>query len=434
MQLRHLAAVILSLLLVNACDSGKGSGGASNKCLNSATCERGTVCQDGSCKEVACSSHVECAQGVEDGTFCWAGAGLCTAVECSNVGGIGCAVGFECIDFLCLQPEAECGGNWDCKQPAEKCLKNKCVDRDFCEADDDCANGFCVIEEQRCHFFPPDTIEPGDVTGDALDDAGPLCPVPDPPPELSELLCRPCELGEECSCAPGTCIDLDGKTVCMTACENAWDCPSGFKCSAGNCDPTGIGCAGCVVPAGQCGPGEACDFGAGTCGDAQGWCEACTFDYQCGAGNRCASAKSGVGSECVPECSHEGFKCPLSSGCNPREDGVFVCLSLGIACCFGPDCDNCPCLSPTPFCQDGGGCVQCTMSTDCPLDHPFCNPETHSCELACGGATPVYWHDPETGQEQCVTCLNSLDHCPMGWYCGVDEEDPETYHICYEIL
>ena len=29
--------------------------------------------------------------------------------------------------------------------------------------------------------------------------------------------------------------------------------------------------------------------------------------------------------------------------------------------------------------------------------------------------------------------LNSLAHCPPGLYCGVDEEDPETYHICYEI-
>lgn len=431
---RTTAILILSLLLAPAaCDSGKGGGGGATKCTNSTGCERGTVCVDGGCKEVACAGHVECAQGVEDGTFCWSGVGLCTAVECSTVGGILCAEGFECIEFLCLEPEAECEGNWDCAQPAEKCLRSMCVDRDFCEIDEDCHGGYCVTADQSCEYYPPDTIAP-DGGADAIGDAGPSCPLPDPPPTLAELLCLPCDMADECSCAPGHCLDLDGATVCMSLCESAWDCPSGYTCKAGYCDPMGVGCVGCVVPEGQCPGDQACDFGSGSCGAATGWCEACTFDYQCGAGSRCATAKSGGGSECVPECSHDGFKCPLGSGCNPREDGVFVCLSLGVSCCYGPDCDNCPCQAPTPFCLDDGSCAQCLVNTDCPLDHPVCNPATHSCELACAGLKPVYWHDPGTGMEQCVECLNSLEHCPPGWYCGVDEEDPETYHICYEIL
>ncbi len=431
----HTTTLLILALLVStaSCDGGKDGGGGSTKCANSTGCTRGTVCVDGACKEVSCTGHVECAQGVEDGTFCWAGPGVCTAVECSTVGGILCAEGFECIDFLCLVPEAECAGNWDCKQPAEKCIRSACVDRDFCEIDEDCDGGSCVTATQTCQYYPPDIIEP-DAGVDVTEDTGTACPVPDPTPTLAELLCRPCDLSDECSCAPGHCMDLDGAAVCMSACESAWDCPSGYTCKQGSCDPMGVGCAGCVLPEDHCGPDEACDFGSGICGPSTGWCASCTFDYQCGAGNRCAAAKSGGGSECVPECSHEGFKCPLGSGCNPREDGVFVCLSLGVACCYGPDCDNCPCQAPTPFCLDEGGCAQCLVNTDCPIDHPVCNPGTHSCELACGGLKPVYWHDPESGLEQCVECLNSLEDCPPGWYCGVDEEDPETYHLCYEIL
>ena len=417
---------LLVLLAASACSGGKGEGGGGT-CDNSLECSRGTVCVQESCAEVSCTSHEECVKGVEDGTFCWTAMGVCTVVECS--GGFPCPEGLDCIDLLCLAPEPECDGNTDCRQPAEKCYKGQCRPSSYCEADEDCPNGYCVVASSLCVDYLPDTLE--DAGGEV--DGGGGCPVSDPPPALSALLCLACDPAEDCFCAPGDCLELDGAFVCLTPCDTAWDCPVGFKCQEGFCEPTGVGCAGCVLPDAHCAGGEACNFGAGTCGPATAWCHACTLDYQCGDENRCAT-KDGTTTVCMPECAHDTFTCPAGSGCNPREDGVYICVSLGVECCYGPDCDNCPCLAPTPFCLEDGGCAQCLVNTDCPLDHPVCNPDTHACELNCVEPTPLYWLDQGTGQELCVQCLNSLDHCPMGWYCGVDEEDPETYHICYEIL
>ncbi|MBM4371974.1 MAG: hypothetical protein FJ098_09985 [Deltaproteobacteria bacterium] len=423
------ATVVWTLaLLAASCGGGTpgGGGGGTSACTTSLECSRGTICSAGACRELSCTAHLDCITAAGDGHFCWSALSVCTAVECSS--SFPCPEGLQCEDFLCVETEPECDGNTDCRQPAEKCLDGRCVDRDFCEDDGDCPGGTCIRAERTCMDLPPDTVE--DLAGDS--DAGLACVPPSPLPGVLDLLCLPCDPSDACACTPASCLELEGADVCLTACDTDWDCPSGFRCKETACRPTGLGCVGCATPEGSCTGSQACDFATGACVPRVPLCQACTLDYQCGPGSRCAS-KDGVTTVCMPECGHDTFNCPLGSGCNPREDGVYVCVSLGVECCYGPECDTCGCDYPTPVCLEDGSCAQCATHTDCPPDHPVCNPGTLSCELACVAPTPVYWKDPETGSEQCVQCLNSLEHCPPGLYCGVDEESPETYHVCYEL-
>jgi hypothetical protein len=350
------------------------------------------------------------------------GVNVCTSVECSS--GMPCQDGYVCKDFLCDPKEIECEGNYQCAQPAEKCLEGECVGRNYCEEDNDCDNGFCIEEEKTCEYYEEfDTI----VGVDGVD-GGNLCAPKDPVPAPLEYLCKPCDVGNPCSCNPGECVTYTKGDYCASACTDSGQCPSGYTCDKKRCRPLGLGCGGCVGPDEPCDVGKTCDFGSGNCITKKKQCDPCASDYQCGPDFRCGS-KDGLTSLCMPECSAT-YQCPVGSSCETRADGVLVCIHKSKDCCYGSNCNTCTCESPTPICFESG-CVQCLVNTDCPNNHPVCNLTLHNCELYCQSPTPVYWIDPDTKIEQCVQCTNSAEDCPLGYFCGTDKKIPSTYHKCY---
>ena len=415
---------ILVLLFVVGCGGSEGG----DKCANSSECVRGKVCSDGKCSVVDCAQTMDCAAPYT-GTFCWKGetelTGICTAVECQPAIKP-CPAGQQCMGLLCLDMEPMCTSNSECKQPAEKCYNGECVLVDYCLLDEDCPSGSCDIEQSKCFGIVADVVEEDIVTGDVEEDGG-CVPANDP----VEFLCLECTSADDCGCGVGVCVPYMDTAVCLLNCMAAMDCPSGYMCQDSLCKPTGGQCGGCVIPDGCPEKDETCDFKTGACMAMVPECGPCSFDYECGFGSRCwpETPESGF---CAPECDEDSFSCPLASGCEQREgDEVLVCLYTGKVCCYGLGCDTCTCVEPTPICLEDGSCAQCLSEFDCPPGKPICDAESHTCVIQCVDPTPVYWQDPDTGAEYCVQCATSKD-CPAGMFCGTFENDPETYHKCYQ--
>ena len=413
---------ILLLLFVVGC-----GGSDSGKCAKSSDCERGKVCADSKCGAVTCAQDAEC-RVPYPGTFCWKGeeesTGICTAMECQP-GVTECLPDFQCLGLLCLELAPTCTNNFQCKQPAEKCYSGNCVLVDYCLFDEDCTSNICDIENSVCVKLRDDVV---DVTGgDDVEEDGGCVPAEDP----NEFLCIECASVDDCGCGVGVCVPYMDTAVCLLNCMAAMDCPSGYLCQDSLCKPSGGQCGGCVSPDACPEKDETCDFKTGSCMAKAPDCGPCSFDYECGYGSRCWP-ETEEGGFCAPECDKENFSCPKASGCLEREgDGVPVCIYTGKDCCYGLGCDTCTCVEPAPICLEDGSCAQCLTVADCPPGKPMCDAESHTCVIQCLDPTPVYWQDPETGAEYCVQCGTSTD-CPPGMFCGTFENDPETYHKCYQ--
>ncbi len=407
-------AVVLMLTLALAC--GKSSSGEGEPCVSSIECSRGELCLDQRCTVLECTSHGDCASSGVAGSVCWQEQGSCTPVECTL--GLPCPPGMECMEFLCQPEEPECEGNYDCAQPAEKCVDGKCIPRSYCEDDSYCHNGYCNLEESVCISYPPDVPDIVDEFQGCEEVEAPML----------SYLCLSCDLEDPCSCNPGVCHETEGGGYCSAECSLNGHCPSGYKCKEERCQPIGVGCTSCVLPDSACPENMACDFSSGQCIPAIAVCLACSLDYECGVGYRCAS-KDGSSKQCMPECS-QNYVCPAGSSCQEREDGAMVCMSVGLECCYGEGCDQCGCEPPLSVCHEGH-CVECLTNTDCPYNKPYCKPDEFECQLLCLEPNPVYWEDPDTGEGYCVQCVNSAQDCPIGQYCGMDENNPETYHTCF---
>lgn len=446
---------VLVLLLV-ACGN-KDGGGENTACTISDDCIRGKACVDKKCKKVECAGHAECAKvyknticvtgltppdpSVEVSDFCsfdpygyeecWLAnspddpsVGVCSSIECGAQFGE-CAAGTECANFICIPAKAQCTTSSECKQPAEKCYSGQCMLANYCELDEDCPSNQCNTEASACTPLPQ-----GDVTEfkgdeedvydcDPADFEGPL-----------SYLCAPCSNDGDCGCGQGVCTEIGEETFCSLACEALVDCPSGYKCMSDFCKPMGGACKGCIQPPNCEMADGACNFKTGECQAKVDWCLPCTFDYECGFGNRChLTEKQEV--FCAPECDAETFSCPLGSGCEIRDDGLMICVYNGSTCCYGLGCEEtCFCEQPTPVCDQDGQCVQCLVNAQCPPGKPMCDQTTNTCMIQCMPPNGVYWVDPETNLEYCIECAKSKD-CPAGYLCGTFKNDPETYHMCY---
>jgi len=315
--------------------------------------------------------------------------------------------------------------------PVEKCYKGECKLANYCESHGDCPSGECNLDSSTCvNEEMPDVVD-GD-TGGEKPDIGECDPNDFESP--TTYLCAECVVDEQCGCGLGKCIDVSGEKRCSVECSTEEPCPSGYRCEESVCLPYGSTCKGCIVPPGCTEPGKTCSFKDGTCVDKTPWCSPCNFDWQCGFGSRCYVHEDGS-LFCAPECSKDGFSCPLSSGCQIREDGIYICVYTGDECCYGLDCE-CQCGGATPYCYEDPvtektSCVQCYNNPHCPPDKPVCDKETFTCGVFCTAPTPVIWHDPATGKDVCVECVKSLD-CPPPAMCGTFEGDPATYHKCYQ--
>jgi hypothetical protein len=421
------------LALIVGCSSGSDT---KEGCDTSLDCPRARICDNGSCKEAACANHAQCAVNYP-GTFCWTGydganpaAGICSAIECKETGqDKKCDAGYECFKFLCFEGTPDCTTSAQCKQPAEKCYNSTCVLKDYCELDADCPSQDCDLEEHTCVPLPePDVVEvPEEVKETPCD--------PEDYPSSTDYLCAPCDSDHDCGCGQGKCTDIGGTSSCTMACggegEEVVFCPSGYICQADVCKPLGGSCKGCMQPPGCEAKNEVCNFKNGECIIKINLCGPCTFDYECGFGNRCHIDKDGVSTYCAPECDASNFSCPLASGCEIREDGLLVCEYNNADCCYGINCEQeCFCEPPTPVCDENNQCVQCLYHGHCPPGKPICDQASKSCIIQCVAPTPVYWKDPDSGLEYCVECLKSLD-CAPGLLCGTFKNDPTTYHKCY---
>ena len=420
------------LLTIWSCSTGSDDEAA---CFHSRDCPRGEVCTSTGCVGVPCGGHGDCAVPYLD-TICWKGydgmnpeAGICSAIECKEGSAIlVCSKGFECSGFICFEAEPQCLTSAECKQPAEKCYDNQCVLANYCELAVDCPSGECTLETHSC--VPPeetDIIE---------DNSIPVEDIVDCDPEDFEdpvsYLCTPCNNDLNCGCGLGKCADLgEGKACTMSCDQEGAFCPSGYQCQDDVCKPLGGKCKGCILPPGCEGKDQVCNFKQGTCQQKMVWCGMCTFDFECGFGNRCHMDEKSGNPICVPECDSKTFSCPLASGCEIRDDGLMVCLYNNPECCYGVNCEQeCFCELPYPYCDENNDCVQCLVNGHCPPGKPICEPESKACIIQCVPPTPTYWVDPDSGLEYCLECLTSKD-CAPGMFCGTFENDPMTYHKCY---
>jgi hypothetical protein len=405
---------------------GGDEGEESTKCASSADCQRGQVCSAEVCQQVACTATPDCLVNYPL-TFCWAEQALCTAIECGVVGAGPCPAGTECAGYFCNPVAPECENSAQCKQPIEKCLDGKCVPASYCEKNEDCIiSGQCDVETNTClGLETPDAVEVGEEEDTTVD---PTCNPNDYPTPVS-YLCAACEDNGDCGCGKGKCVEIGAGSFCTTACGEDLPCASGYTCGEGLCKPLGGTCKGCIQPPGCEKPGDTCNFKSGECVAKLGWCSPCTFDYECGFGNRCHKDETNT-IYCAPECDAGTFSCPKGSGCKLRDDGLYICEPVGAVCCYGVSCGTCSCAPPTPLCTEDNECVQCLSAADCPPGKPTCDPQTFSCIIQCLNPTPNYWKDPETGIEYCVECYKTTQ-CPAGYLCGTFKNEPETYHKCY---
>ncbi len=326
----------------------------------------------------------------------------------------------------------DCEGTWACEAAA--CVWHCDVTPTTCVSDDDCVEGAQCVEGECQPVSPPQ-----------------------------------CGPGAECPpnavCEDGVCVE-----VTPSGCQSDADCQEGYLCEL----------APCAAPC-DCGPSDsdcACEpcLGAGTCVAKQPPVGECTYDDQCGPGERCNAAEvclpgpgSGGGGggaempaicwgECVPDTNEPecyvssdcgvGYLCDTSCGGDGQKmippsdggDGIVACPGQCVpdpnanTCSSDFDCkEGYTCAWVSCFAMPGedpapppcpGMCVpaqptgECTSDLECGPDQ-FC--AFYACtDCACPDNEPC---DCEAGcwgyckaKDPVVVCLEDGD-CPKGSSC-----------------
>ena len=321
-----------------------------------------------------------------------------------------------------------------------------------CDANDDCASGFCVpgpvgdVCTQECIEECPDGWDCKGVSGFGPDLVF-LCV---PPPST---LCAPC--GGDADCEGGACVTIDAGSYCLPTCDAG--CPETFECAVGihdgqeidACIPVSGACEcsaatdGEIRPcwnineAGTCEGFEICDAGAGwvdctapvpaeeACDALDNDCDgeidegftddagAYTLDAHCGfCNNDCADAiPNGTGicdgdldvPKCVVDECDPGYVQVGDLQCVPPQGGAFCqpCVSDG-DCADGPCVDIDGDLRCLPACADGEACPGGTACGAFEGFGDLCVPVTGSC--SCSEATD--------GTKRPCTTVGDLGACP----------------------
>ena len=341
---------------------GPGCNGEEAKKLGSA-CDENTVCDD------------LCALNLPDG-MCTS---VCTVFECpsgstcTDLGGselcmpdcvvpADCRDGYVCLGSVCRPPAGAgtvCTAGTDCA--SGECQLGYCTGP--CETHEDCPNGmFCAAnasDEMTCTVIPDDDVVAGT--------NGHSCAV------------NPCASGHTCIARYAD--DLDA--YCGALCAADAECPPDMACR----------------PPLHGGP-SACHY--------RGYCEACTFDEQCGYANElCVAADPAVSpgaSFCSTAClpGAHAAPCPEFSTCLE----ALFCQSTGT---WVSDCAQCTgecgatVLNNFQCFPDAGTCVG---------DGSLCSPCRHSDQCTTGVCDSGWSMDFNTCTQPCGSAA-----CPDGYYC-----------------
>ncbi len=349
-------------------------------------------CNDGVCKK----SNGSCtAVPKPSGTTC-DDASLCTSADVCDDGGF-CS-GTPVVDCSGLDDDCNVGvcvaGSGACTT-VERAEGTPCEDGDFCNGNEACDTGACVLGPDPCPGEFCDEV--ADVCLECLDDID--CD--------DGVFCNGAETCSAGSCfvgsdpCPGQLCDEIGD-VC-TGCVNDVDCADGDVCtddvcSAGICSnpfntaPCDDGdiCTGSDV----CNGGGAC---LGTAPDCSGLDDACNVGV-------CDGGTGG----CVAQPEIDGTSCGDAAFCN----GAEICTSG--ACTAGSD----PCAGQ--LCDESGDvCVDCLADNDCD-DATFCNGgETCVAGSCAAGADPCEGQFCDESGGVCADCLIDTD-CDDSDVCTTD--------------
>lgn len=348
-----LALVAASAAYVFAACASDNAGQA---CKADSECARGMVCNATKlvCEVRPCTSNADCAG---TGQVCvllpGATSKVCTAIECVP-GVVECPDGKVCKDNLC--------------------------------------------EDQA---VLPDTVAP-DAQEEAVEEVAQETVTP-----ISGEDCKPCTGATDCE-KGYSCSAVGAGKFCLKNCTSNAECRGGYVCypvsSAGKqCLPMSYACVECAYKG--CDVGKVCDLVSGQCVDQVKECGKCTYDFQCGDGNRCykkAQATTGV---CVAECPNDTCADSTKFTCNANPDGVKVCQPNK-----EEDCQPCP--PGQVLLGDGKTCAECQNDAQClakDKSKPKCDPTTHTCvEELCPAETK------KCSDNKCHQCCVDADCAGLG--------------------
>ncbi|MHC4836566.1 MAG: hypothetical protein ACYTF3_00040 [Planctomycetota bacterium] len=364
----------------------------------------------------------------------------CSARSCGCGNGNACGGGTPICDDNSGQC-VECLGDADCN--GGQCVNNAC---EVCDPADHAGCGNNQLCCQQGNAFECQGTGPG--AGGQCEACGVACDQP----TTNQCSARQCGCGAGPACAGGSPLCDDGLGQCVECLDDGAcgdpGAPECFEGICGVCDPTdhagcaadelccsdGNGgwecqatdvdsqCAECGVACGDagdacgdrectCGPGADVCAGASPLCDDQGACVGCRDDDDCPNGE-CVNGACEV---CDPAnhdgCGAEQLCCgDAQNGYACEATGIgSQCTACGVACgdgsadaCSGRTCEcggNAECGGGTPYCDPGGGCVECLVDADCGAE-----------ELCCDGVCSAT--DPAVQCEACGTpCADQSDAC-----------------------
>lgn len=395
----RLVALLAAMFLLPACGD---SGDSGTTCANDSECEFGTICVEGGCVAVECSSVADCFDSNQS-CVSVAGTDVCTETECGCPACPACPIGDTCnASGSCVPEDVTPGGDAATGGADEDATTDggSHDDSSTGSADgsgggpDDCSVTGCAAGE-TCNA----------ATGECDTDTG----------GTDGDVCATCADDDDCP-SSWNCNPTAGGKVCLPPCATNNDCETGWSCQGGSCTPAGFECKDCIING--CSDGFICDTIEGGCHAALPLCGQCTYDWECGPGNACIKESTG-GRACKPRCTIGGDEtCPATSTCgNDTDSGIDVCITNGSTCCYEDSGDLCEggdpnacdpvCSGNTPIC-DGGQCKQCLTNDDCDGDGV--------CSGGSCTATECPAETPYLLDGACVQCVTNGD-CPDGASC-----------------
>lgn len=459
---------------------------AQGRCVTSCPSSTPTVCGNRSCIHVDTNRDNcgRCGNACKDGFICFKGkctlscpstAPQCGSGASATCCSLGCCNG-QCVDFK-TNP-LHCGG-----------CKKRCASGNLC------FQGACRIE---CPSFAPKCGVPGrelccdkqcckdtcvDTQSDPYNcgscglqckpgercDKGECklsCPTTAPkcgPPE-KETCCA-------LSCCNDACIDIQNDRNHCGACGR--QCPSGFRCSGGQCilscpasapqcgapgqetccalnccnnacvdtlnDPLHCGGCGNICPSGQVCQKGTCGF---LCPPAQRLCGNFCIDIRinpkhcggcnqvCGPGERCEQNQCKLCPRSAPACGQAGQKtcCALNccnNACVDIKNNPNHCGACGNRCATGERCNNGVCqLCPNTAPKCGASCcsntccgAQCVDTTYHPLHCGACGNVCSNGKTCCNGRC-IDLRKSKTHCGQCDQACSGNQRCDQGVCCA----------------
>ncbi len=286
------------------CDSATGQCSNPKSCADTSECALGYECSDGACvASAACSADADCATGVCTDGACTNPKSCTSNEQCvarTYCGPDGTCVADPCNDYTCdrgqcVRGTQTCESKDSCTDATEaqdcidgeKCLDGACMAKDdFCAALN-CARGVCDFDQKTC-------VSATDCGGDdskCVD--GEFCNSMN---QCAEDLCVTNHV--DCASSGGVCLPSVGQCQDATACTANDQCLDGHLCviadgeSTGTCTPKDAACGD--------GPGDGGCYGNQVCTqDSSTLQTSCTESGSCTTSLDCTGDRQCGGSTCM---------------------------------------------------------------------------------------------------------------------------------------